>query len=150
MTAGDSVTVTGSGYPPGSPVQAELFSDPVVLGTTTTDGAGSFRLTVTIPADTTLGFHTLRVSVVGGMVSAETTLFVSAPARAAGTDGGQVLTAASLSRTGSDVSGPAHLALGFVVVGLVLLAVAWRGRSPAAPAFGPRGGWPPRRRTWSG
>jgi hypothetical protein len=150
VAAGDSVTLTGSGFPPGAPVQAELFSDPVLLGTTTTNAAGSFRLTVVIPLDTAPGLHTVRVSVVGGTAFAVTTLFVTAPVRAATVQGSEAVTVATLTRTGSDVGGPARLALALVVAGFVLVGLAWRGEGATGPAFGRRGAWPPRRRTWLG
>jgi hypothetical protein len=131
VTAGDPVTITGSGYPPGAPVQAELFSDPVLLGSTTTDAAGTFRLTVGVPRDTPPGFHTLRVSVVGGTVAAETTISVSAPAavqqaqvQAVQQPGGT----AGLSRTGADTAGIAGAAVILVVTGVVLVGLGWRPR----------------------
>ncbi|MGH9265794.1 MAG: hypothetical protein ACRD1D_13985, partial [Acidimicrobiales bacterium] len=107
---GDAVTVTGGGFPPATPVQAELFSDPVLLGTTTTDPGGAFSLVVTIPLDTSPGLHTLRVRVVGGTVQAETTITVTVPVRVAQ----QATAGAILSRTGAEVTGPARLAVTLV------------------------------------
>ena len=140
VAPGDAVTVTGGGFPPATPVQAELFSDPVLLGTTTTDAGGAFSLVVTIPLNTSPGLHTLRVRVVGGTVQAETTLTVTAPVRAA-----QATPGAILSRTGAEVTGPARLAVTLVGLGVVLVGVAWRdGRY--VPALARRSGWPARTR----
>jgi hypothetical protein len=46
---GQAVTVSGSGYPPNTPLEVLLLSDPVLLGTTTTDASGRFAVVVTIP-----------------------------------------------------------------------------------------------------
>lgn len=122
--------MSGSGFPPGSPLQAELFSDPVLLGTTTADAAGSFRLTVTVPLNTTPGAHTLRVSVVGGTLKAETTLTVAAPAAV------QPRTQV-LSRTGGAFARAARAAAALVVGGFFLVGLTWR-RGLPEPAFGLR------------
>ena len=135
--AGESVTLSGGGFPPGSPLQAELFSDPVLLGTMSADSAGNYRRTVVIPLGTTPGFHTIRVSVVGGTLQAETTIFVTAPVTplvVAQTTG------ASLSRTGAEVVAPARVAVALVALGAVLVGLSWKGRSLKP--------WPPPRRRW--
>jgi alpha-L-fucosidase len=139
------VTVTGTGFPPDSPVVAELFSDPVVLGSTAADANGAFRLVVSIPTTTSPGLHTLRVRTVDGAVAAETTLAVTGLNAAAivpsvATGGG------SLSRTGTDITGPGRLALGLVVAGFVLVGLSWRERSATLPARRPQG--PGGRRRW--
>jgi hypothetical protein len=139
------VTITGTGFPPGAPVIAELFSDPVTLGSGAADANGAFRLAVTIPLDTSPGLHTLRVRTADGSVSADTTIAVTGPGAAnrpfvAAGDG-------SLSRTGSEVIGPARLAFGLVVIGFVLVGMSWKERSATAPHARPpewRGG----RRRW--
>jgi 5'-nucleotidase len=138
VVAGQPVQVSGGGFPAGSSLVEQLFSDPVVLGTTTAEAAGNYRATVTIPLGTTPGTHTLRVSVVGGTATAAATLVVTAPA-----------SAGTLSRTGADVAGPAHLALALLVGGAGLVGVAWAGTDLPVPAFGRRrrwrSGWPRRR-----
>lgn len=61
---GETYTVTGDGFAPGAEVTLQLFSDPVPLGTTTTDTTGAFSSTVTIPP-TTPGDHTVVASGAG-------------------------------------------------------------------------------------
>ena len=55
VAAGDSVTVTGTGFAPGSTIALELHSDPVALGTVEVDTARAFEAKVTIPQDTAVG-----------------------------------------------------------------------------------------------
>ena len=112
--------VTGSGFPPGAPLEALLFSDPVRLGSTTADPTGRFRLVVTVPRGTSAGVHTLRVGQVGTGLAAETTLVL------ASRPGIQLL-----SRTGGDVAGPARLALALVVIGFLCVGLS----------MGDRGTW---------
>ncbi len=50
---------------PNSSVRIELHSDPINLGTLTTDDAGNFSGTITIPADTPVGFHVLNFYAMG-------------------------------------------------------------------------------------
>ena len=60
--AGGAVTVSGGGFAPATQLTIELHSTPVVLGTTTTDAYGNYSATVTIPADTAPGAHSIVVS----------------------------------------------------------------------------------------
>jgi hypothetical protein len=129
---GQDVTVTGSGFPPGSPLVAELFSDPVVLGSTAADGNGAFRLVVTVPTSISPGLHTLRVRTIDGSVVADTTLAVTAPV--ATTAPRPV--AGALSRTGGAFARTAVVAFGLVVAGSVLVGLSL-GRQP-----GRRRRWP--------
>ena len=141
VAPGQSLTVTGSGFPPGAPLAAELFSDPVQLGTATADASGRFRMVVTVPLDTAPGVHTLRVSVVGGTQSASASLLVTTPAppqRATGIF-------QTLSRTGGDFMRRVGTALGLMLTGFVLVGLAWNDRRPLGLA-GRRSGWPDRRR----
>jgi 5'-nucleotidase len=138
VVAGQPVQVAGGGFPAGSSLVEQLFSDPVVLGATTADAAGNYRATVTIPLGTTPGTHTLRVSVVGGTATAAATLLVTAPVPAPASPG-----AGTLSRTGADVAGPARLAFALVVLGAGLVGLTWAGTDLSVPAFGRR-----RRTTW--
>ena len=56
---GQQITVVGSGFLPYSTVTIVVYSTPVTLGTVTTDGAGSFSKSVTIPAGLEAGSHSL-------------------------------------------------------------------------------------------
>ena len=138
---GQSVTVSGRGFPPGAPLAAELFSDPVQLGTTVADASGRFQMVVTVPLGTAPGLHTLRVRVVGGTPFATASLMVTAPAtimRPAQIGG-------TLSRTGGEFLRRAGQALMLMLTGFVLVAVAWNDRRPLGLA-GRRSPWPSRRR----
>lgn len=145
---GDPLTLAGSGYPPGAPLAADMFSDPVRLGTTVADSSGRFRLVVTIPLGTAPGLHTIRVREVDGAAFADTTVLVTAPA--GGVQAGQTPLQAqgqaqTLSRTGGDFSRGAKLALVLLVSGFVLVGLAWNDRRPVGLA-GRRPPWPDRRR----
>ncbi len=62
---GDAVTFSGSGAPAGAPVTAELHSTPVVLGQTTADSDGGFRIVAVIPEDVEPGEHEFVIVVMG-------------------------------------------------------------------------------------
>jgi primary-amine oxidase len=134
------VTLTGAGFPPGSLLAADLFSDPVRLGTTVADASGRYRMVVTVPLGTRPGLHTIRVHVVGGTAFAATSLLVTAPPVAL-----RAAQAATLSRTGADFTRRAGLAFVLMVAGFVLVGLAWNDRRPAGLA-GRRSAWPDRRR----
>lgn len=59
VTAGQKLTLVGTGFAPNSTVQVTVFSSPVSLGTVVTDATGSFSVEVTVPADLANGTHTL-------------------------------------------------------------------------------------------
>lgn len=61
VVPGQVITVSGSGWLPGSEVTITIFSTPRQLGTATVDGDGQFSTQVTIPSDLSPGEHTLRV-----------------------------------------------------------------------------------------
>ncbi len=80
---GARVAFTGVGFDPGGRVIVELRSDPVVLGTFTADESGIVDATVTIPADTPAGEHTLAmldVSAGGQQVLVNVDIDAGAPA----------------------------------------------------------------------
>lgn len=132
--------MNGSGFPPGEPLVAELFSDPVQLGTTVADASGRFQIVVTVPLGTSPGLHTLRVRGVGGTPFADTSLLITAPAPSL-----QVAQGGILSRTGGDFTRRAGLAFVLMAAGLVLVGLAWNDRRPAGLA-GLRSPWSSRRR----
>lgn len=57
VAAGGTLIVAGTGFLGESRVDVYLHSRQVLLGYGTADGSGNFRLSVTIPADTTPGRH---------------------------------------------------------------------------------------------
>jgi len=136
VPAGQDITVFGSGFPARTPLDVLLFSSPLLLGSTVTDALGSFRVTVTVPADTPLGDHRVVVvssaDLVGRVLSllplrlpfvlqAETVLTVTSPLVPAPVT---TLSAprAPLPRTGSDLALPGRLAGGLLVVGLLMVS----------------------------
>jgi eukaryotic-like serine/threonine-protein kinase len=61
VPAGTSLVVSGANLPPHQAGQAELQSRTQVLATFTADQSGGFSVTAPVPADTTVGDHTLAV-----------------------------------------------------------------------------------------
>lgn len=59
--AGGEVVVAGSDFKPGENLRLELHSTPVVLTNVTADATGAFSTTVTIPAGTALGDHSVVI-----------------------------------------------------------------------------------------
>jgi hypothetical protein len=117
--------VSGGGFPAGSTLQINLFSTPVLLATTTADGLGNFQATVTIPAATVPGLHTIVVAPASGSPSAEATITVTVAAAAATTTS---TTVAALSFTGANSRGPGLVGLGLTLTGLAMVIVTWRRR----------------------
>ena len=62
LKAGQQVTLSGSGYLPGSTVELTVYSTPVSLGSAVVASDGTFSATVTIPADLVNGTHHLVAS----------------------------------------------------------------------------------------
>ena len=95
LTAGQKVTLTGTGFAKNSTVQLTVFSSPVSLGTVVTDQNGAFSVEVTIPANLANGTHHLvatgvdingnvrnlviTVTVSGGVATLATTGFDAVP-----------------------------------------------------------------------
>ena len=115
--AGGEISVDGTGFDPGETVSLALHSEPVALGTVAADAVGAFSTTVTIPANTVAGDHTVVATGAAGTASAP--LAVTAPPseggdEPAGSDGGaeadaapEVINGAQLAATGT----PDHLTL---------------------------------------
>lgn len=62
VTEGGSVSVSGSGLRPSSPVDVWFFSEPEWLGSTVTDATGAFSARYDLPAGATVGPHTLVIA----------------------------------------------------------------------------------------
>ena len=73
-TAGQILTLTGSGFKPSSPVQAVLHSDTIVLKTQNADTSGAITMEVRIPPTIDLGHHTITLE---GQNAANTPITVS-------------------------------------------------------------------------
>ncbi|MBS0022527.1 purple acid phosphatase family protein [Microbacterium paraoxydans] len=134
VVAGGTVEVSGSGFAAGAELRLELRSDPVSLGTVTAAADGSFARTVTIPAGTPAGAHTLAVILPDG-TEVTAALAVTAAAGGGATapgQGGSGGADGDLATTGAD-------SVPFIVAAVVLLAAglglfALRRRRSAATA----------------
>ncbi len=122
VAAGQSTTVAGRGFPGGSNLLVTLFSNPVLLGTTTADQAGNYAVTVTVPASTTPGAHTLVVAPSSGSPQAQTAVTVTAAVAAT------TATTGTLSFTGADIRGWGAVALMLMLAGLLSVGATRRRR----------------------
>lgn len=125
VKAGDTVEVTGAGFPSETAVRVELHSDPVVLGTATTDAQGALRLTATVPATTAAGAH--EIVALADDVTARTGITVTAGGVTAPGTGGATTpgtggaSTGNLATTGGDDAWLLPVAIG---AGLLLIAGA--------------------------
>ncbi|MBA2608708.1 MAG: hypothetical protein H0U92_07210, partial [Actinobacteria bacterium] len=71
--AGDSITVTGGGFEAGESIAGVVQSDPVSVGSTTSDAAGEYVFTFTLPSSDDEGSHTVQLT------GASSGLVLSAP-----------------------------------------------------------------------
>lgn len=111
VQAGDTVTVQAWGLLLDEEYTVELHSTPVVLGTATSDAAGTISQTFRIPAGTPAGAHTV-VLLRGGVQVAEIAITVTAQP--------------ALAATGAD-AGVLPLGLAALALGLLLTVVSRRG-----------------------
>ncbi len=117
VTAGDQITVNGSGLPANTPVDIVLHSDPVTLATVTTSASGTFTQQVTIPANTPAGAHTIQVTATG----------ITAPAvDLTVTAAGPVLAATGANATPAIITG--SVLLGGGIAALLIVALRRRRR----------------------
>jgi hypothetical protein len=79
FVVGGELVVRGSGLAPHTTYELWLESDPVLLGTVTTDADGAFELVTRIPVGTVPGGHHLRLVAPGGDVLSEPFVVVAAP-----------------------------------------------------------------------
>lgn len=122
--AGESYEAEGSGFKPGSKVEALL--DGVHVASITTDGAGTFKTAVPIPSDAKAGARTVTFKGTGPdgqVVEKQLPLVVSAP---------DLASAASSTRLTVGGALLAVLALLALAAGLTVL---FRGRRVAAEGF---------------
>lgn len=81
-----TLDITGSGFGANARILLQAFSNPVALGSATTDAAGSFAKTVQLPDSVEPGAHTLRATgpgPTGATVSFDVAFTVAAAAAAA-------------------------------------------------------------------
>ncbi|MBA3267046.1 MAG: hypothetical protein H0T70_02160, partial [Acidimicrobiia bacterium] len=126
VLAGNDTSVTGSGFEPGESLDLGLCSSPVSLGRVTADPSGNFSATVTVPAGTAAGAHTIVVSSIDRLRIATASLTVVAPGGGGGDGGGGGQ--APLARTGADTARIVWLAGLALLTGAVLVRSARRTR----------------------
>jgi LPXTG-motif cell wall-anchored protein len=124
LSPGQSTNFTAVGFAPNSDVTIFICSTPVNLGTFQADSTGRVAVTVTIPAGTTLGAHTLAA--VGTRANglsqvAYAAIQVVSPAPTTGT----------LPTTGSDSGKLIAMGAALVVLGGAAIFGSTRARRPA-------------------
>ncbi|MDQ6796466.1 MAG: hypothetical protein M3011_00335 [Actinomycetota bacterium] len=127
---GDSTRITGAGFGAGESLNLTLCSTPVSLGKVTAGPSGDVAATITIPAGTAIGTHTVVVSNATGSRVALATITVVAPS-------GSIVVPVSgggnaLVRTGTDTTRMTVLAALILIMG-VFLVRAGKFRRYAAP-----------------
>jgi hypothetical protein len=104
VRAGESFSVSGSGFAPGERVEFTMFSTPTYLGGVVADQSGTFATTLRVPSAVTPGAHVLRAAGATSGTIAETPLTVLAaavtPTSPTGSAPGD-----PLARTGVSVAG---------------------------------------------
>lgn len=113
VVPGQAITASGAGYGPGTNGSLTFTSDPVLLGTFVVGSDGTFSRSVTIPANATLGAHTLTASGVAADRSAR--IATATITVVSSTDGG------GLVRTGDNSGNLAKWATALVAVGFILV-----------------------------
>lgn len=132
---GQTIDLVASGFPANDPVEAVLHSEPTLVGSSVANAEGVLMLSVTIPADTPAGSHTLVVTG-GSGASASASLQVLVPiatddpidpnsADGNGSDGSGE-DDDSLAATGSNLSSGALAALLCVMAGALALGIRRR------------------------
>jgi hypothetical protein len=131
-TPGQTIDITARTFVAGSTVTVTLNSEPVLLGSPTSDPSGVARLSATIPASTPLGAHTI---VAQGTASDGTPLTLTASINVVAAGGSGSGTGGGLPRTGDDTSLPlARIGLALAAAGGVITAVAAKRRKAVAAA----------------
>jgi hypothetical protein len=135
---GGSLTVTGSSFQPGEGITIVLHSLPATVGTTTADPSGNFSTTVTIPADTPLGSHTITATGNTSGTTASAGILVStstASGTASGSSGGVASTGSSggsLAFTGADLAATAGVGAIALALGGMLVFAGRRRRATSS------------------
>ncbi|AGW40527.1 hypothetical protein O159_03040 [Leifsonia xyli subsp. cynodontis DSM 46306] len=126
---GTLFTATGSGFAASDAVTITLHSSPRVLGETAADASGAFAVALRLPADVTLGAHTLEFSGASGQTVQLPLTVEASPAvhSAAGSSSARVI----LADTGDRIDDILDLTVAMLGVGVIVLGlVRLRKRSP--------------------
>jgi hypothetical protein len=135
-STGCTLTVTGGGFQAGETIDFFLHSSPVALGTATASPSGSFSMTLTVPAATSVGSHQIvatgetsgTLASLPITVSAVTSSSTSIPVSAPSSTGSSSATASGLPFTGVDVGALSGIAAGAFVTGGLFLRASRRRR----------------------
>jgi hypothetical protein len=127
---GGTLTLTGQSWLPGSQVTLTLFSAPVDLGTATVAADGTWSKTVTIPASTPPGNHSIVIKGLdaNGQPATQT---VALTINAAGSSA-VPSSSSAFAFTGSNAVGMTFIGAAVLMVGAVL-AIITRRRNTARP-----------------
>ena len=126
---GSQVTVSGSGFAPGSSVTVQAHSTPETIGTPTVGSDGSFSGSVTIPTDLAPGTHTVTASGTGWdgaavtITSATFTVPDSAAPAPPAPPAAPVIPGATTPHTGEPWSGSGPYVAGTLGLGTALIAL---------------------------
>ena len=124
--AGETITFTGTGFPPNTVVPLAVNGESI--GSPTTDETGAFSFTYTVPTDLAPGAQ-LEFSATCGAFVLTQTITISAP----GVTPPTTPTQQPLPVTGGDFDWAIRAGLALIAVGgLVVLAVRRRSELPAA------------------
>ncbi|GLL02261.1 hypothetical protein [Dactylosporangium matsuzakiense] len=115
------ITVIGTGFAPYSTASIVIYSDPITLGTTVTDGTGSFSTPVTLPAALAAGPHQVIASGVDPSGAPRALKLAVTVARAG--------SGSSLPVTGTDTAVLLLIGLGCTTTGGTLLLAGARRRT---------------------
>lgn len=124
VVPGEAITVVGDGWQPGSTVTIDLGG--AVLGTAPVGQDGTFSTTVTIPANTRPGAHTLRISGTGADGQPRTVTIAITVVETAGVGTPGVTPGTGLPTTGGQPLLALFAATGLLVTGSAAVLVARR------------------------
>ncbi|WDH79541.1 ExeM/NucH family extracellular endonuclease [Microbacterium esteraromaticum] len=122
VAAGESVTISGEGFPAGEKVMLELRSTPVQLGSATVREDGTLSATVMIPKGTAAGEHSIVAILTDGS-EASAKITVTAAGGDTGSGDGDLAT------TGADSTAFIVLAVLLLVAGGALVLIRRRMRA---------------------
>jgi len=125
---GQQITIGGTGFLPGAVIQLGIYSVPTVLGTAVADASGAFSALITIPADQSLGAHTVAASGISSTGTAQLlaagTTVVLPPSTGGGSTGGSTGPGSTGGLPATGLDGSQSLGLVLVALFAVLAGVA--------------------------
>ncbi len=124
---GQTVTFTATGFAPGSDVETFICSTPISLGTFTADSSGAVSQSLTIPAGTVLGAHT--IAAVGKRANGLDQVAYAAVTVVSTSSGSS--SSGTLPTTGSDNGKLVAMGAALMVLGAAAVFGSTRARRPA-------------------